>query len=446
MSMSRIPANSHFIFQDIQQIMQGTRKFPRSASFLWNRRERGSRVLRPAIVTNRGIENLRCSRLTRLTYRAWRWAAIGALAFVVFGLALYFWFSARTQKPIDLLVDFQQYHYGIPPEEFTYDATGLHGPVLVEGRPFWRTYVDLFAPSPKFVMIQAATLAEPDHYPIALLRDVQAADLTLSVYLKLMGGSLDKSAGLIWRAQDRDDYYAVLVSALDDQLHLLKMVRGKPYELAAVPIEIDVEFERRDPTATWGWYTLKVEAEGSEILVWFQDEKVIETTDRTFKRAGKVGLVTHADSVAMFDDFHVQTGGVNVSPTLRPVATAVLPPVMHIADIYSTDASFKNLQDTFSVGDHLYWVVKIVGWDNEPIAAAVVRTNILRPDGSLLASQPMKTGTNGTALFAYQIDASEPAGIYILRVGTVTYTDVPGATYDQAANFKSSINITLHCN
>jgi hypothetical protein len=173
---------------------------------------------------------------------------VGAAAAVLIGAALYFWLSARSPAPLDRLVDFQQYHYGVPPQEFDYDATGPHGPVLVEGRPFWRTYVDLFAPSPQFVIIQAAALPKPDHYPIALLRDVQAADLTLSVYLKPMGGGLDKSAGLVWRAQDKDNYYAVLASALDDQLHLLKMVEGQPHELAAAPIEIDVEFERREPT------------------------------------------------------------------------------------------------------------------------------------------------------------------------------------------------------
>jgi hypothetical protein len=35
---------------------------------------------------------------------------------------------------------------------------------------------------------------------------------------------------------------------------------------------------------------------------------VIETTDRTFRRSGRVGLITHADSVAAFDDLHVQVG------------------------------------------------------------------------------------------------------------------------------------------
>ena len=207
-----------------------------------------------------------------------------------------------------LLIDFHQYHYGAVPEELDYDATGSNGPVLSAGRPFWRAYLDRNAPSPELVLIQAATLAEPDHYPIALLRDVQAKDVTLSVYFKPMGGTMDKSQGLIWRVQDKDNYYAVLASALDSRLYLLKMVNGEPQEIASAPIQIAVQFEQDAPTSSWGWYTLKIQAQGSHIMVWFDGEKLIQITDRTFMRSGQVGFITHADSVALFDDFSVKVG------------------------------------------------------------------------------------------------------------------------------------------
>jgi hypothetical protein len=70
----------------------------------------------------------------------------------------------------------------------------------------------------------------------------------------------------------------------------------------------NVQFEQDSPTPTWGWYTLKVETEGSRITVWFDGEKTLEATDRTFMRSGKIGFITHADSVALFDDFSVQVG------------------------------------------------------------------------------------------------------------------------------------------
>ena len=213
-----------------------------------------------------------------------------------------------TVKNLINVIAIHQYHYGAVPEELDYDATGSNGPVLSAGRPFWRAYLDRNAPSPELVLIQAATLAEPDHYPIALLRDVQAKDVTLSVYFKPMGGTMDKSQGLIWRVQDKDNYYAVLASALDSRLYLLKMVNGEPQEIASAPIQIAVQFEQDAPTSSWGWYTLKIQAQGSHIMVWFDGEKLIQITDRTFMRSGQVGFITHADSVALFDDFSVKVG------------------------------------------------------------------------------------------------------------------------------------------
>jgi hypothetical protein len=238
----------------------------------------------------------------------WNWGLGSTVVILILAAALSIGLFTGTEKPVDLLIDFQKYHYGAVPEELDYDATGSHGPVLSAGRPFWRVYLDRFAPSPELVLIQAASLAEPDHYPIALLRDRQAKDVTLSVYLKPMGGAMDKSQGLIWRVQDKDNYYAVLVSALDSRLYLLKTVNGQPQEIASAPIQIEVQFEQDAPTPTWGWYTLKIAAEDSRITVWFGGEKALEAIDRTFIRPGQVGLITRADSVALFDDFSVHVG------------------------------------------------------------------------------------------------------------------------------------------
>jgi hypothetical protein len=240
------------------------------------------------------------------TRSAWIWGLVSAA--VILTAIFSAGFFTGTEKSVDLLIDFHQYHYGVVPEEFDYDATGSNGPVLSAGRPFWRVYLDRFAPSPELVLIQAATLAELDHYPIALLRDLEAKDVTLSAYLKPMGGTMDQSQGLIWRVQDKDNYYAVLANVLDSQLHLLKMVDGQPQEIASAPIEIAVQFEQDAPIPTWGWYTLKVETVGRHITVWFDGEKTLEVTDSTLMRSGKLGFITHADSVALFDDLAVHVG------------------------------------------------------------------------------------------------------------------------------------------
>src|SRR5437762_1546558 len=105
-----------------------------------------------------------------------------ALLFTGGGLCLW-WTQSGIEKPVDRLINFDEYHYGVVPPEFNYDATGPHGPVLTAGMPYWRVFRDLAAPSQQFVMIQASGLAEPDHYPVAFLKDVQAKNVTLFVYV-----------------------------------------------------------------------------------------------------------------------------------------------------------------------------------------------------------------------------------------------------------------------
>ena len=373
----------------------------------------------------------------------WPWLATGALAAAALAIALYLLLSATTQGPLDLIVDLQQYRYGVPPTEFDYDATGPHGPLLSAGQPYWRVYVDRFAPSPEFVLIQAATLAEADHCPLALLRDVQARDVTLSVHLKPMGGTLAQGAGLLWRVRDKNNYYAVLADALDQQVHLLKMVRGQPHELGAAPVSIGVVFEQQEPGLTWGWYLLKVEAQGNRIAVWFQDQQVLEATDATFTRSGRVGLITHADAVALFDDFRVQAGQMQSTPTPRPTPAPSTPPVMHVAAISATDAAYHDLQSTFARGGSVYWKVQVVDENGVPVPAAVVTSDVLRPDGTPLSSQPIRTGTDGVALFACPLPATEPSGTYTVQVSLVTHSDLPGATYDPSANLESAVTFEV---
>jgi hypothetical protein len=47
-------------------------------------------------------------------------------------------------------------------------------------------------------------------------------------------------------------------------------------------------------------------AAGNHFVVWFDGTKVLDSTDDTFKDAGRVGLWTKADSVIQFDDFAVE--------------------------------------------------------------------------------------------------------------------------------------------
>ena len=218
-----------------------------------------------------------------------RWFLLACLGWVM---------ACRADPELHRLIDFEQYRFGVPPKEFEYTATGPHGPVLSAGRPLWRTYVDLSAPSPKFVLLQASALAASDHYPLALVRDVELRDVKLAVSVKVIGGKLSGAAGCVLRAQDKNNYAAVLLDSMAQRVRLVRMVDAHPKELASARINID----------PGQWNKVEVIAQENEFAVWLNDRAALSAQDSTMMAAGRVGLLTHADTLAEFDDFYIQNG------------------------------------------------------------------------------------------------------------------------------------------
>jgi hypothetical protein len=66
--------------------------------------------------------------------------------------------------------------------------------------------------------------ADPDstrsRFPVAVLTDVTAADVDLSVRFRPISGRVDQAAGLVWRYQNQDNYYIVRANALEDNVVL----------------------------------------------------------------------------------------------------------------------------------------------------------------------------------------------------------------------------------
>ena len=165
----------------------------------------------------------------------------------------------------------------------------------------------------------------------------------LFTYIKPMGGHLRQRAGLIWRVRDRDNYYAALVDARESRVLVLRMVDGRPKEIGSAAALIELEFQRHAPSRSRGWYTLRVDAVDDRIGVWVQGARKLSIRDGTFREAGRVGLITHADSVALFDDLDVQTGRRGFVVPSRPSRPEPLPPLkMHVADIVPTDALYQE--------------------------------------------------------------------------------------------------------
>jgi hypothetical protein len=147
------------------------------------------------------------------------------------------------------------------------------------------------APSGKNVLAQVDGDDTGYRFPIAYTGP-ELKDLRLSVKCKPVSGKGDQGCGIVWRLKDKDNYYITRANALEDNVHLYRVVKGSRDR-----------FSGWDGKVTSGvWHELAVEMTGDHIEVFFDGKRVIDEHDDAFKEAGKFGVWTKADSIVQFDD------------------------------------------------------------------------------------------------------------------------------------------------
>ncbi len=151
----------------------------------------------------------------------------------------------------------------------------------------WSVRAEPEAPSPPNVLCQTGTAT----FPALQLSDRAFSDVDLSTRFKPVSGQTDQAAGLIFRIQDKDNYYIVRANALENNVNIYKYENGNRRVIK----------EGNAPVASGQWQELRVEAVSHGFRAYLNGELVAEAADATYA-AGPVGLWTKADSVTCFDD------------------------------------------------------------------------------------------------------------------------------------------------
>lgn len=191
-------------------------------------------------------------------------------------------------------VDFEGETVGQPPAGFAFGytaKTGAPGDWLVQEEDGSRFLAQLEADRTR------------NRFPVAVISDVSATDVDLSVRFKPISGEVDKAAGLVWRYQDEDNYYIVRANANEDNVVLYKVEDGRRADL---PLKGEGRTYGASATVPAGeWSALRVVVTGNLFEVYYNDAKLYEVEDATFSGAGQVGVWTKADSITYFDDLTV---------------------------------------------------------------------------------------------------------------------------------------------
>ena len=186
--------------------------------------------------------------------------------------------SATLAQEKQMTFDFDSEPAGQPPKGFELALTG-------KGRPGkWVVQAVGDAPSGKNVLAQIDGDETDYRFPIAYTGP-GLKDLRLSVKCKPIGGKGDQRCGIIWRLKDKDNYYITRANALEDNVHLYRVIQGRR-----------IRFDGWNGKVASGvWHDLAMEMVGDHIQVFFDGSKVIDAHDGAFKDAGKFGVWTKAD-------------------------------------------------------------------------------------------------------------------------------------------------------
>jgi hypothetical protein len=179
---------------------------------------------------------------------------------------------------------------GAAPAGWTVMKTG-------DGSPKWTVEKDDSAPSKPNVLRQSGKA----DYPLCIRANANVKDGHVETKFKAVSGKEDQAAGVIWRFKDPDNYYICRANALEGNIVLYKVEKGKRSSLDIVGRKGG--YGVKEPVPSGQWHALRVEFSGNKFGVIFNGKKLFDVEDDTFKDSGNVGLWTKADSVMLFDDF-----------------------------------------------------------------------------------------------------------------------------------------------
>ncbi len=180
-----------------------------------------------------------------------------------------------------------------PPASWSFDqdATGAPpaGSQVFAGE--WVVRAEGDAPSSPNALCQVGRA----EFPAIALGSTVYGDLSVTVRFKPISGREDQAAGIIFRVQDKDNYYILRANALEGNVNLYLYASGRRSGIK----------EGGAKVASGQWQELRLEASGDRLRGLLNGQPVVEATDASYK-AGRVGLWTKADSVTCFDDAVIQ--------------------------------------------------------------------------------------------------------------------------------------------
>ncbi len=181
-------------------------------------------------------------------------------------------------------------------EEHTLPARWVAAETNTEDTPGrWESAPEQDAPDGARVMRLAMTENSGATFNLLMTQDSFPADLDLTVSVRADGGREDQGGGLLWRAQDAQNYWITRWNPLERNLRLYVVRDGKRRTVADATLDARAD----------GWHQLRVVAVGSSTRVFFDGAELLIAEDPELPGGGAIGLWTKADALTSFDQLQL---------------------------------------------------------------------------------------------------------------------------------------------
>ena len=160
----------------------------------------------------------------------------------------------------------------------------------------WEVIKDSTAPFGKKVLALTGSENSGEIFNICWINHISFKEGELTVNMIAVRGNEDQGGGLIWRVQDKNNYYVARFNPLEDNFRLYYVKGGRRTMLASSKTHVPGN----------RWNKLKVVHRGNHIEAYLDDQKLLDTHDDTFLNPGGIGLWSKADAVSSFDNLSVK--------------------------------------------------------------------------------------------------------------------------------------------
>ena len=177
---------------------------------------------------------------------------------------------------------------GSDPDGCTPAISGLGGPSV------WQVRIERLLLDGK-ALVEVSRQAEPNRFPLCIADRPVARNAEVELSFMLHNGGIARTAGLLVRFVDPQDFYLIEADAIAGRVRLVCVINGERCEIADRPAALVADKAQ----------TLKLTAVDQRFSISLDGKVVLETYDSLIAAPGRFGVWSRADSQTSFGDLFI---------------------------------------------------------------------------------------------------------------------------------------------